>query len=137
MDLSYIRPKEAVLKLGNPRREYTLRLINLDDENWIRENFGNKLQAALEDPNDLSRIIYRLIKDKSDFKVRGETIIDEEGNEVVEKIGGYMYLKKMVCGMKDKIAMITAFNEVLGVSRPVIDDIDVDDIEDNDDKKKA
>ncbi len=137
MELAYLKPKETLIKLESVGREYTLRPINLEDESWIQETFGERLAEALENSNDLSRIIYRLIKDKSDFKLQEVKIIDEEGVETVEKIGGHKLLKRMISGLDDKMQMIQAFNTVLGVSRPEAEENDENESSNEDDKKKV
>lgn len=119
MELSNIVPREASFTLKSTGRTYKLRLINLEDENWIQEEFQGDFVAIFEDNDKLSRLIYRLIKDKTDFIKKEVIIVDEDGEKTTESIGGYRLLKRMTCGVSDKCAMIQAFNETLGVSHPV------------------
>lgn len=136
MDLSQITPKPTSFKLKSTGREYQLRLINLEDESWIQEEFQGDYVSIFEDNNKLSRLIYRLIEDKEPFIKQEVTIINEDGDKSNETIGGYRLLKRMICGTADKIEMINAFNKVLGVSHPVAEEVS-EELRPGDDKKKV
>ena len=122
MELKDLRPKRASFELENGR-EYFLRPLSLSDEIWLQENIGPDGLAEVF-ANDsvnmplLSRIIYHQIEDKSDFIKKEITVIDEDGNETIEHIGGCKLFQLMIIGMESKINIIHAFNQVMGASRP-------------------
>lgn len=121
MELKDLKPRESSFKLNSTGREYSLRPICLLDEIWLQENFEDLTAIFSEDSIDmksLSRIVYHQIKDPMSFIKQEIIVIDEDGNKITEFIGGYKLLQRMIVGMEDKLAIISAFNECMGASRP-------------------
>lgn len=119
-------PKKASFKLKATGKEYTLRYINLEDQVWIANEYGERLMEIFSPPMDMdaiSRIIYRLIINKGDFKSVTVKDYDEDGNEVDRTYGGYKLLQKLIAG--DELEdVIWAFNECQGISRPIVKEED-------------
>lgn len=122
MELKDLRPIESKFKLKTTGREYNLRPINLSDEVWLQTTFKDGLSEIFAndavDMVALSRIAYHQLVDKSDFVKQEVVIIDEDGEESKETIGGCRLLQRMIVGMEDKLSIITAFNATMGASRP-------------------
>lgn len=134
--LEDLRPKTGKFKLSATGNDYILRPFSVLDEIWLRNEYGDSLPELFNenfiDGNALGKIAYHQLEDKSDFKQAEVTDYDESGLEVVKKIGGYKRLVQLIHGMEEKIAILLAINETLGVSRPVIDKL----AEEQDSKKK-
>lgn len=114
-------PKKASFKLKATGKTYTLREITLDDQVWIKEEYGDRLEEIFSPPMDLNevcRIVYRLIVNKGDFKAVEINDYDDEGNFISTMCGGYKLLRRMIAG-DEIVDFIWAFNECQGLSRPV------------------
>lgn len=123
MDLRELRPQESSFKLRAAKRSFTLNPITLADEVWLDEQYGSEMiQEIFLSTNikEISRIVYRLLKveDKQFFKTRPVTFIDEEGNEAEIQLGGVELLRYMVSGNDEKLELINALIENIGLSRP-------------------
>jgi hypothetical protein len=126
IELKDIRPQSAKFKLAYNETEYELRPFNLNDEAWLRTEFKDTLQQLFSqdkiDDDALCRIAYHQIKDRSDFVEVEREMIDEAGRKMTYKIGGFALLKERVHGMNEKIEILLAINETLGISRGLIEE---------------
>lgn len=120
MDLIDIIPTTGSFKLASTGKEYYLRPITLADEIWMKKTFGNKISEVFSTPDfdGIVRIVYHQLLDKHDFTERTVEDYDENGSAITEKIGGYKLLALLTKGEQEKVSMIWALNETLGVSRP-------------------
>jgi hypothetical protein len=134
VSLEELKPRTGSFELISTGNKYTLRPFNIEDEVWLRQEFGDSLPKLFNENNidgeALCRIAFNQLTDKTDFKIKEIVDIDEEGIEVKKFIGGYKLLLKLVQGMTEKVKMLLAINETLGVSRPLIEKML------DDDKKK-
>lgn len=126
MNLKDLKPKESRFKLKAAKREFTLNPITLADEVWLDEEFGQeKIEQIFTEINikEISRIVFRLIKpeDKVFFKSRPVKFITEDGEELEQDLGGVELLRTMISGNDEKIGIINALLENIGLSRPDID----------------
>jgi hypothetical protein len=122
LKLEQMFPKKASFRLKATGKEYTLRNITLEDQVFIANEYGEKLIEIFTPPIDLdalSRIIYRLIINKGDFKSIVIKDYDDDGNETEKAYGGYKLLQKLISG-EEVEDVIWAFNECQGISRPVV-----------------
>lgn len=129
MKLEELIPQEGKIKLVDPEKEYILRPFTLQDEVWVRKTFGDEIDKIFQpdcvDLEGLSRIAYHQLADKSDFVVREVTTVNEEGEEVTERIGGYKLFMSRVKGINHKMELLFAVNETLGASRPDMEEGEV------------
>jgi biotin operon repressor len=125
LKLEDIRPRPSKFKLEATGKTYKLRPFNVEDEAWLKQEFGEKINDYFSekniDPVALTRIAYRLMIDRSDFKKKTITEIDENGEEFKTSIGGYRLLMSMISGMKEKEEILLAINETIGLSREAVE----------------
>lgn len=125
MDLLSLKPKLSKFKLTSisEDREFFLRPITLEDEVWLSENFDD-LNAVFTELRmvEISRIVFRLMtpESKSFFKGQAVITVDEDGNEKEETLGGVAMLRTAISGYDNKINVIVALLECIGLSRPEI-----------------
>lgn len=123
MKLSEIYPKAPCFKLNATGKKHKLRLLNLSDEIWIDETFGEKGPDLAQDMDALSRIVFHQLEDKSHFKKQDVKFIDEDGTELVKEVGGYRLLQSLIMGIDEKTEMLSAWLECIGLSRKQQDDL--------------
>lgn len=126
MNLMDLKPQESSFYLRAAKREFVMNPITLADEVWLDEVYGqDKIQEIFANVNikEISRIVFRLIKpeDKVFFKTRTVYFITEDGEEVEKELGGVELLQTMISGNEEKLAIINALLENIGVSRPEVD----------------
>ena len=139
MKLEDIKPPRSSFKLSSNNKEYFIRPFTLEDEIWAKNTLGDDIDNIFRgdsvDFDQFTRLIYRVIGDKSDFKKVTSTTYDDDGDEIELSIGGYKKFQTMVYNMDDKISILKAFNEVMAKSRPEIKA--GMDVKDTNDKKKG
>ncbi len=127
VELKDLKPMPTVLRLETVNKSYQLRAFTVRDEIWLRQAYGDKINEVFSEENmdfeAICRIIFRLIVDKSDFVKQTVEIIDEDGNSSTESLGGYHLLSEMILGINEKLAVLESLNHVMGVSRPVLEEI--------------
>lgn len=159
IDLTDIKPKDATITIGGgqdadgnhiEKLELTLRRINLDDEAWIKNEFGKDHNPFTDNMTDeqLCRIAFHqlTLADKSKFEPRDVTFFnDNTGESAVHKVGGWRLFRMMLSGLEQKGALLKAILYTAGVSRPMLKkmltekeqkQIGLDDDEPKDTKKK-
>ena len=125
MNLTSLVPRESRFKLNQVKdRDFTMRPINLADELWMEEEFGERLGKIFEEINikEISRIVFRLLvdDDKKFFKKREVKIVNEEGDEDKIELGGVNLLRALISGISDKTGLLESLLENIGLSRPQI-----------------
>ncbi len=117
--LEDLMPEDTKIKVGE--KEYELRKINLEDEVWIKK-YGN-LQDLInkEDVEFMASVVFRQMKDKSDFMPMMEETFDEEGEKITKKVTGPMRLMRGLSGPKQKYEMVQSICACFGISRPIFD----------------
>ena len=122
MKLEQIVPRETSFKLRTTKNTYKLRKFSLSDEIWLKEHFADRILEVFNpecpDFDAICRIIYHQIINREDFAVKNVKIIDENGEESVEYLGGYKLLSAMVFDADEKVLLINSINTVMGYSRP-------------------
>ncbi len=121
MNLKDFKPKKSFFKLkATGWRKNFLRPLTLNDEIWIEENLliDGVLPDFSVDLKALVRAVYNQLENKKPFIAQDITVINEDGLETVENHGGYKLLLKLVVGGEERIAILTAWLECLGLSRP-------------------
>ena len=115
-------PKTSSFKLASNNKEYQLRAVTLDDELWIQDTFKQNIGdlIAKTDMSAITRVVYHLIVDKSDFKNTTVTIMNEEGESKTQALGGVKLFRYMINGgPNEQIEIIKALLETIGFSRPM------------------
>src|SRR5687768_5634961 len=116
------RPESATFKLAaTGDKEYTLNLFSVADRIWVKETLGIPMEEvfglAQTDYagmlNHLCRIAFRLLKDKSDFKMQTVTIVDENGHDAKEELGGWKLSRKLVCGPSEEALLVKSISKTL------------------------
>ena len=100
--------------------EHKLKRFTLADEIWMLNEFGEDLANIFNKENFnmdiISRIVFRLLEDKSMYKAISVIDYDEDGEEIEKKIGGYKLFQRSIVGVKEKIKVLNACVENINVS---------------------
>ena len=130
MELEKVIPGNGTFTLVNTGDTiHELRHFTLEDHVWMKEELDLSLEELIEKtPKEqmpiLIRLAYRLIKDKSPFaKKAGVKVIDEEGNELIEELGGVKLFARMIVGPDEYNRVLLAWLKVLKGSEVSKDEI--------------
>lgn len=122
LNLQKMFPQKSSFKLKATGKTYYLRPMTLKDQLWVKHNFEGRLEEILNpatlDMDAISRIIYLLLVDKSDFATHEYEDVNEDGETVTVEIGGYKLLQRLISS-EEMSDVLWAFNETMGISRPV------------------
>jgi len=136
MELKKIVPTYSRFYLRLVDKHFTMNPINLADEEWLKEAFGQTIGDIFinQDMISIVRVVYRLLDSESRaFFVEQEVdFMDESGKKQEKTIGGVELLKSLISGDDEKAGLVNALIDNLGMSRP-----DIDPDESEDDKKKG
>lgn len=139
ISLEDLLPQSAELELNG--RVFTLRPIDLDDQVWLRNKFGDeKLNFIFQNQEmeSISQIVYHQLsyEDKLELKAVEINDIDDDGNEIVLKVTGPMLLRKMIKGPIDSLKVVNALLHTIGISQPVLDKLAEQEIKKKEPMKK-
>ena len=127
MKLEDLKPRPSKFHLSYNDKWYTMRPWTLNDQIWMNQEYGDRINEIFSEKNidivAIARMAFRLLDDKSDFKAREFTAIDEDGNETTQTIGGYKLLIARVKTVKEQLELLTAVVECIGLSMPEVDEI--------------
>lgn len=127
MKLEDLNPRPSKFHLSYNDKWYTMRAWTLNDQIWMNQEYGDRINEIFSEKNldivAIARMAYRLLEEKNDFKAREFVTIDEEGNEETQKIGGYKLLIARVKTIKEQLALLAAVVECIGLSMPEVDEI--------------
>jgi hypothetical protein len=125
IELKDLNPQGAEITLRKTGKTYRLRPVNLADEKWMAETFGNDLEKIFRDIQmvQIMRIVFHQLEheDKVDFRQQDVEFMNEEGVTITKKIGGAELLFWMIEGMEEKIQIFQALMKTIGISRAMID----------------
>lgn len=119
-DLEEITPKMGEFKLkATGDKIHKTRKMNLSDIIWAREKLGTNALEDLASGKDiklstLCKIMYRLMKDRSEFPARDD--LDDDGEEMV-KIPGWQVFAESI-EMDEINDVLGAFFSTYGGSMP-------------------
>ena len=129
--LDQLIPKKVELEMTIPSGENAFVHIGpftLEHEIWLKDVFGDKIQQVFKDMeiDSLAKIAFRVMDpaDRMHFPKQTVETLDEEGNAVSESIGGYRLFARCFSGTTQKIKLLEALTESLGVSRALIEEIE-------------
>lgn len=127
MKLEDLKPRPSKFYLSFNSKWYTLRAWTLQDQIWMNQEYGDKVNHIFNEKNidivAISRMAYRLLEEKSDFKAKEVKTIDEEGLEKAEMLGGYKLLIARIRTVEEQMGMMAAVVESIGLSMPEVDEI--------------
>lgn len=127
ISLNDIVPQEATFSLQATNETYTIRPFSIDDELWLQRTFGNELERIFKEVRmeAICRIAFRQLveEDKKKFATRTVKFTNEEGEEAEHQVGGYRLLLCFISGWGEKVEIITALTQAIGVSRKMLDQI--------------
>jgi len=131
MKLTDMIPTESKFTLKKAKREFILNPINLSDEIWLKNEYGEDgIQEIFEKINieEISRIVFRLmrVEDKEFFASKEVTIIDESGVKETMILGGVNLLRTYISGWGEKLAILNSLLENIGASRPELKELEED-----------
>ena len=120
MKLEDLIPETPTFSLATTKKTYELRLPNLEDRVMMGRlgDLGKIFSERRWD--DICKIVYPLLKDKSDFLAEKQTIIDDEGFEKQVMVIGPIRLLRAIQTQDEAIQMLTAFNAAVTASEPLI-----------------
>ena len=114
-------PEFEIKKIG---KSYRLRLVTIEDHVWFRTKFGGweKVIESIQKQQweNVAKIAFHLLEDKSDFRARTEKVIDDDGEEVEVRFTGPDLLLKSLTGLEEAVAMLGAINASIANSSPLI-----------------
>lgn len=110
--------------------EIKLNRVTAADEDWIIETFGSgeNLEKAFSGGklHEICKLAYRLMdyESKTLFKKKIVKYIDDKGDEFEQEIGGVDLFYSMFSNYKDIENLFKSLIETIGLSRPVIEQIE-------------
>jgi hypothetical protein len=108
LDLNDLQPKESKIVLSEkPGKTYTLKKFSLAAQIWLRDTYGpDKIKDIFENQRlgEIAEIAFYLMKDKSEFKTPIEFM-------------------ECIVTQQDRINLIEALLETIGISQPIIDQL--------------
>ncbi len=121
MNLEDFSPEPGSFHLKAMNKTYTLNPVSLGDEAWLKAQFGKEIEKVLSEiqMEAIARIVFHQLpaEEKQDFKMREVTVINEEGFETQEQMGGVNLLKHVIVGIEEKLAVFNALLKTIGMSR--------------------
>lgn len=115
-------PEESTIKLGG--KEYDLRKINVQDEVWLRNRYGERTKTLFigNDMEPICALAFRLLKDKKDFVALEEDGYDDNGFPKKILVTGEDRVMRAISGDKEKSEAMWSVFKVFGISRPLPSD---------------
>ena len=124
LKLEDLIPQTAEIKLRNlPDVPLKLRPISMADEIWLKQKYGDKIESIFNElkMREICEMVYHQIEDKNLFVKRDIKIVNEDGDEQVIKLGGVELLLMLISGTQEKIEMVQALLQTIGISRPMLE----------------
>lgn len=132
LKLTDLFPETGVFTLsGTGDHEHRLRRVSMEDRAWIAQNVGDEQAVekafATSDLHSLSRLVYHLLEDKTPFASEEREEWNEDGELLgTRKFGGVRKLRASIAGVADHIAVMKALLKTIGISEPILDDLQKD-----------
>lgn len=125
MKYSDIIPKEASFTLKTiPDVEFKIRPFDLDDENWLSENYPDfESQIKKVNMKMIARTVWNqmTVDSKRHFAPVEVTIINEDGEEKKTKVGGFRLFAHNIQGVSEKMMLLKVLLQCLGLNDELID----------------
>lgn len=128
MKLEDLKPMPQKFFMKKLNQSITLRAWTVEDQIWLQQEYGkDKIQSIFNpesvDISAICRIAYRLIDDKSPFKAEQRKTFDENGEPIVEKVGGWRKMAILLSDVSEQVELFTAVVKCIGVSMPEVDEV--------------
>lgn len=122
-------PEDADITIGG--KVYGMRKINVDDEVWLKTRFGKSIQAIFQNMefDQIAKLIFRQLKDKSDFLPEVLKEYDDDGNAIEVTVTGPQKIMRQMTGVAEKNEAIFSVVQLIGISRPMMDKLVDEEIE--------
>ena len=126
MQLQELLPDQPEFFLTSKQKTYRLRIPNLEDRARFSEWLGDqatvkKVFEELQWPV-LSKLVYRLMADKSDFPATTVTEINDDGVEEARLVSGPQMLLRSVTSIDESMKMLGALTTALRMGDPLVDE---------------
>ena len=110
---------------GERSIDLVFREFNLDDEAWLKREFGDKLKSLLEslDSETISRMAYRQLEPNSKREIMKLKFIDlgEDGKEFEAATTGPQKLSQIIFGLNDQLKLLDVLMRTRGLSMPALE----------------
>lgn len=119
-----IIPQNAKLEIKG--KEYILRKMTLADEAWLQDTFGgDALEKIFSEIklSELCRILYRVLDDKKDFLAKDVEEVNDDGELVKRRLKGHEVLMQSLEGKQVQIDIVEAILQTIGISRPMLEEL--------------
>lgn len=124
MKLEDLIPQKPVFTLASTGKEYELRIPNLEDRVEMIRICGGADQIFQVFKEQkwpiICRIIYRLMKDKSEFLAVKEKVVDDDGFEKEVMTLGYTRLLRAIGNQTESILILGALTTAITSGEPMI-----------------
>lgn len=122
LKLEDLIPEGSEFKLRITGKTYKLRPFSMQDELWIQKTFGDGIHDIFKKlkMQEICRITFHQLEDKSEFTKREVKFVNEEGDSTVQTLGGVELLFSLISGTDEKIEIVNALLATIGLSRPVV-----------------
>lgn len=123
--LGELRPQFGEFTLeATHDHKHRLRKISIDDYEWIEATFGLPLNELFAEGKEVklstvTRLIYHQLEDKSLFRAEDRTIIDDEGEERVQRISGLQKFREAIVDPSEAANLTKAYLKSIGLSQPL------------------
>lgn len=141
LTLTDLIPQQSTFTLSaTGDKIHRLRPMNLEDHAWVLHTFGSQEEVQKVftemDWGQLSRLVYRLLIDKTPFASIQEETLDENGDAEVVKVGGSRLLFQSIRSLKEQIEVQTALLRTIGISQPIQEKLEAEDAKEATAQKK-
>ena len=124
MELSEFIPEQPVFTISSTGKAYELRIPNLEDRMVMANMAGGQaeIQKVFSELKwgVISKIVYRLMIDKSDFVATAVEEIDDEGNKKKYTATGPQMLMRAIRSQEDGVKMLGALTAAITNGEPLI-----------------
>jgi len=132
MELKDIIPERAEFKLND--KTYAFRKITLDDRTWNERTFGKDRSFETFTNEEISKLLYHQLEDKSDFVSSEITEINDDGDLIKRKVTGPEAFRKSIVSINDQTIILGAYFKCLGFST-AMKDIELEDLKKKQEKQ--
>lgn len=125
MNLTDLIPETAKFSLSSTGKEYEIRTPNLEDRVEMMRLVGGSEQNVVEvftqkKWDQICKIVYRLMKDKSDFIAKRETFISDEGIKQEAMVTGPILLLRAIQTQLEAVQMLGALTAAMANGEPLV-----------------
>lgn len=120
-DVIPAKPEFTLRKTGKTHR---LRLVGAHDHVWMSQ-FGSQQEVnrifEKREWNQLARIVYYFLEDRSDFPATTIKGLDDNGEPQEVRVSGPEMLARSICGIDEEAYVIGAVARAFAASNPLVD----------------